>query len=227
MPSWKKVITSGSDASLNSLYTTGPITGSNLQVNGNIKLGDGSSDATITFTPDAGGAPTLKYDNNVGFTLNSQTDEAFVFSEGGNTPFVVFDGLNTNVLIGTTTPNASYKLVVNGDISAVSASFSGTATAVDFILSSDERMKENIIPLEITPPDIIWKQYNFKDNVRQRYGVIAQDIEKTHPELVSTDKEGMKSVSYIDLLVLKMAEKDKQIEELQKDIELLKMLLSK
>lgn len=33
MPNWKKVITSGSDASLNSLYSTGPITGSDIQIN--------------------------------------------------------------------------------------------------------------------------------------------------------------------------------------------------
>lgn len=33
MPNWKKVITSGSDASLNSLYSSGPITGSDIQIN--------------------------------------------------------------------------------------------------------------------------------------------------------------------------------------------------
>jgi hypothetical protein len=33
MPSWKKVILSGSDAALNSLYVNGPITGSDIQIN--------------------------------------------------------------------------------------------------------------------------------------------------------------------------------------------------
>lgn len=33
MPNWKKVITSGSDASLNSLYSAGSITGSDIQIN--------------------------------------------------------------------------------------------------------------------------------------------------------------------------------------------------
>lgn len=33
MPSWKKVILSGSDASLNSLYVNGPITGSDVKIN--------------------------------------------------------------------------------------------------------------------------------------------------------------------------------------------------
>ena len=32
MPSWKKVITSGSDASLNSIFSSGPITGSDVQI---------------------------------------------------------------------------------------------------------------------------------------------------------------------------------------------------
>ena len=34
MPSWKKIILSGSEASLNSLNVTGPITGSDVQING-------------------------------------------------------------------------------------------------------------------------------------------------------------------------------------------------
>ena len=34
-----------------------------------------------------------------------------------------------------------------------------------------------------------------------------------------TDKEGFKSVKYIDVLVAKMAEKDKQIERLEKRID--------
>ena len=36
MPSWKKVIVSGSDASLSSLYTSGNITGSNILVTGTV-----------------------------------------------------------------------------------------------------------------------------------------------------------------------------------------------
>ncbi len=51
MPSWKKVITSGSEASLSSLYTSGNITGSNLNITGTISgstisgsfVGDGSN----------------------------------------------------------------------------------------------------------------------------------------------------------------------------------------
>jgi len=51
MPSWKKVITSGSEASLSSLYTSGNITGSNLHITGTISgstisgsfIGDGSN----------------------------------------------------------------------------------------------------------------------------------------------------------------------------------------
>jgi hypothetical protein len=39
MPNWKKVITSGSDASLNSLYSAGPITGSAGYFTGNLGIG--------------------------------------------------------------------------------------------------------------------------------------------------------------------------------------------
>ena len=47
MPSWKKVIISGSDASLSSLTTSGNITGSgNLEIAGNVS---GSSTSTGSF----------------------------------------------------------------------------------------------------------------------------------------------------------------------------------
>jgi len=44
-----------------------------------------------------------------------------------------------------------------------------------------------------------WK--NQKDHGRgQQLGFIAQDMEKIYPELVATDKEGMKSVNYSHLI---------------------------
>lgn len=49
MPNWKKVITSGSDAQLNSLYSSGPITGSDVKINdwGSISASLASLDASV------------------------------------------------------------------------------------------------------------------------------------------------------------------------------------
>lgn len=92
-------------------------------------------------------------------------------------------------------------------------------TATDFILSSDRRLKENITPL--TAPDwtrkINFVRYNFKNTDRTRYGVIAQDVEKFAPELVSTDEKGQKAVSYIDLLIAKIADLENRIKALENE----------
>ena len=58
-----------------------------------------------------------------------------------------------------------------------------------------------------------WKKDNTKD-----IGVIAQNVEKVVPELVSTDNQGMKSVKYgniVALLIEAVKEQQKQIDELK------------
>jgi hypothetical protein len=53
-------------------------------------------------------------------------------------------------------------------------------------------------------------------------GVIAQDVEKVCPELVSTDEEGTKSVAYgnmVGLLIEAIKDQQKQIDELRAKLE--------
>ena len=80
---------------------------------------------------------------------------------------------------------------------------SGTLTATNFILSSDERLKQNIKLITSLPIDInCYKSFNLKSDPTQlRYGVTAQSIQKTNPELVRTDEKGIMSVAYIDLIM--------------------------
>ena len=54
------------------------------------------------------------------------------------------------------------------------------------------------------------------DTSRKRVGVIAQELEQNHPEFVITNNEtGMKAVSYVDMLVAKVAELEKRINQLE------------
>jgi len=98
---------------------------------------------------------------------------------------------------------------------------SADAYAHNFILSSDRRLKKNIIDLPNTDwtNKIEFKQFQFKDDPKEktRYGVIAQDVEKIAPQLVSTDSEGNKAVAYIDLLIAKIAELEKRIKILENE----------
>ena len=115
---------------------------------------------------------------------------------------------NGNVSIGNT--NDTYKLDVSG-----TGRFTSTVTATNFILSSDERLKENIENFDYGQHiEINVKTYELKSEPGvKRTGVIAQEIEKNHPEFVRTDDEGIKSVTYIDLLMAKIAELEARLEK--------------
>jgi len=92
--------------------------------------------------------------------------------------------------------------------------FVSTVTATNFILSSDEALKENIKDISNKHIDVNWKNFELKSEPGvKRSGVIAQELEKKHPEFVRTDKEGLKSVAYIDLLIAKIAELEARLEK--------------
>jgi len=95
---------------------------------------------------------------------------------------------------------------------------SSIVTASDFQLS-DIRLKKDIQPIDFSKiGDFDFRQFRMipdKGNTL-RYGVIAQQIEETNPELIYTDKNGMKAVNYKDLLILKIAQLEKRIKELEK-----------
>ena len=51
-------------------------------------------------------------------------------------------------------------------------------------------------------------------HLKKRYGVIAEDIENHYPELVHTGADGVKGINYIDLLVKRVAELEKELEDI-------------
>jgi hypothetical protein len=105
-----------------------------------------------------------------------------------------------------------------------------TITSGNFILYSDLRLKRFIRPIYKPYFDqaekIQFRAYSLKsDSTNQvRFGVIAQELERTLPELVNTDKNGMKSVNYIDLLILLVAQQKEAIKQLENRIEVLENL---
>ena len=96
--------------------------------------------------------------------------------------------------------------------------------------ASDLRLKTNFEPLTNVIDSI--KQirglkYNFKNSVsdKKSYGLIAQDVEKVFPELVTINEDGekLKSISYsnmVPILVEAIKEQQKMIEELQAKIKM-------
>jgi len=92
---------------------------------------------------------------------------------------------------------------------------SGNLYASDFILTSDVNLKENIEDYVPQPINIQYKNYSFIGNSDKRVGVIAQELEESHPEFIRINGRGDKSVSYIDLLVAKVAELEARIKQLE------------
>ena len=104
---------------------------------------------------------------------------------------------------------------------------------IDGVLTqnSDIRLKKNIAPLQNSLDKIALLngyQYNWIDASRGnalQSGVLAQEVEKQMPELVTTDAEGDKAVNYnglIPYLIESVKELKQQIQELKRENEILR-----
>ena len=72
---------------------------------------------------------------------------------------------------------------------------STTTTTQPQSLFSDERLKENVEPVgELNDGQTIYR-YNYKGDPRTQIGLIAQDVERSHPEAVG-ESEGYRTVDY-------------------------------
>ncbi len=96
---------------------------------------------------------------------------------------------------------------------------------------SDARLKKNIVPVQQSLQKILalnGYQYYWIDSTRDKNiqsGVLAQEVEKQMPELVTTDNDGMKAVNYsgmIPYLIESIKELKKENDEMKKEILLLK-----
>lgn len=116
------------------------------------------------------------------------------------------------------TQTLSYRLDVSGSIRA-------TGTVLQ---SSDERLKENVVTVE-NPSDLINQiegvYFNWNKGPKDRQvGVIAQQVKKILPEVVSEDENGYLNVAYtgiVPVLVEAVKEQNKIIAELEKRISIL------
>jgi hypothetical protein len=91
---------------------------------------------------------------------------------------------------------------------------------------SDQRWKKDIVTLE-NPLDKItrlravkfnWKREEFKENhfpAGRQIGLIAQEVEREFPELVSTDEQGYKSLAYEKLTAVLLEAIKAQQKEIQ------------
>lgn len=66
---------------------------------------------------------------------------------------------------------------------------------------SDERLKKNVKPMRMKLADVPLKSWEWKDGSGKGVGVMAQDVEKKHPEMVdNSHPSGFKRVNYGGLM---------------------------
>jgi len=106
-----------------------------------------------------------------------------------------------------------------------------TATG-DINSSSDVRLKDNIETLEGSLDKVKqlrgveYDRIDLKMNGEKRYhqlGVIAQEIEKVYPDMVDEDVDGMKTVSYQQLIPVLI----EAVKELSQEVNNLKSIINK
>ncbi len=173
---------------------------------------DGTGQYNYLFWHTGAGAPDVSTVNfGLGTDATGGTSDLWLVNPsvtgsplGRNDAVMRFDDGSTeiymagNVGIGTITPDSELHVV--GDIRF-------TGVAIDI---SDRRLKTDITPLSekgsllTRIKEIDTYSFRMKDNEQGQieYGVMAQELEETFPELVQTanDEMGTKSVSYLGLI---------------------------
>ena len=91
---------------------------------------------------------------------------------------------------------------------------------------SDSRLKTNIRPIGSTLKSVLQIKgytYNWIDEKRDQtlqFGVLAQELQKIYPELVTKDEKGILSVNYIGLIPVML----ESIKELKSELDQYKNL---
>jgi hypothetical protein len=148
-------------------------------------------------------------------------------ASGGGGSVTILDDTNTDA-----TRYVMFDDVTSGSVSTVNVSSTklifnpstGTLSATQFTSLSDQTQKTNVRsienPVEITK-QLNGVRFDWIDNNKPSLGLIAQEVEKVLPELVETNSEGIKSVSYsnmVGLLIEAIKEQQVHIEELERKL---------
>jgi hypothetical protein len=159
---------------------------------------------------------TFSSDYGVEAQLDGGIDALIFRNIEGGTPapdnIFVIKRLLGRVGIGTLNPADT--LDVDGDI-RVGTGTTGCVkdsdgTVIAGVCSSDLRLKRQITPFQssldkvsqLQPVHFYWRQDEFPERgfgASQSFGLIAQDVERVLPELVTTDKDGYRAVKYNEL----------------------------
>ena len=214
------------------------INGTNLEVNGTSTFtGDQTFDGDADFNGSITGlgnffvnASTFLY-NSSASTITFATNGSMNIGLSGNT------NQTTEVNGASLTVNAANTTLQDAQIDSLGIGTAASGTTgeiratgdITAFYSSDERLKENIKPIENATDKVKalggytfdWKEgiEEVTSKTGKDVGIIAQELEKVLPELVNTRDNGYKGVDYpklVALLIESNKELIKRIEDLEK-----------
>jgi len=196
MPSWKKLITSGSDAAIPSISTIGDFT---IDAGGDIVL-------------DADGTDILLKDGGTEFGSFKRASSDFIIKSATNDKDIVFKGEDNSSTITALTLDMSDAghALFTGNISGSTIRASGDVIA----------FKVN----KIGGYEFDWndKQDVYEGH---DIGVIAQEVQKVLPEVVGEKSDGYLGVKYekiVPLLIESIKDLSKKTKKLEREIKRLK-----
>ena len=192
---------------------------------GDVGLGSVENTALSTYTGQGGALDNQYITNGAGyidsFDITTQTDTKYLRSDANDTATGVISITNATASTSKTTG----ALKVTGGV-GISGALNVGGDVVAYA-SSDERLKDNIElisnPIEKVQSlkGVTWNWNDNADELQQslpNVGVIAQDVEKVLPQLVTDRDNGYKGVDYAKLTGLLI----EAIKEQQKEIDILK-----
>jgi hypothetical protein len=193
----------------------------NLNVGGNV---------SIAGTFGVIGAATLS--STLGVTGNTTLGGTLTINGGGGgTALRLNSGGDITLYNGANTGAASIFCDTNGELKTNDNAYIGGALNVvgdiTAFYSSDERLKDNITPIEDPLTKVLSISGNTFDwndkssHTGKDIGVIAQEIEKVLPEIVTTRDNGYKAVQYeklTALLIEAVKELSHKVDDLQQKL---------
>lgn len=203
-----------------------------------------NQDGTVACEPDdsgggGGGPATVTVSTSNGITVNGGTlvtgsvfnlaNDATILNTSGTNQYKV-GGLQVGSLVSDGGAQVGSLVSTGGGTFGNNVDVSGhSVTASAYYYVSDNNLKNNIVELSDSLSKVLQLKgvsFNWKDSGKASVGVIAQDVEKVYPDLVSTDpKTGLKSVEYGNLvapLIEAIKAQQKQIDALKAEVQALK-----
>jgi hypothetical protein len=202
--------------------TTSPNKKLHVKGNDGVLCVQGGNTVYMEFAPGTGTDPTNP--RKVNTTTISEGTRAGYMGYGGSTTHHL--GIVNELDGGDLYLNAKNLIHLDGNVQATNITASNDITANQFIAYSDRNLKQNIVPIECALDKVCRLEgvhYEFKNAPDvKRMGLIAQDVEKIIPEVVSENNEGTKGIDYgpiVSILIESVKELKEENIKLNKKIE--------